>query len=164
MGWSTNPSHYPEYACDAPEGYEDADADFFKNLVPTSIDCTHENYIEADCFNPERCNVCGIVREGSTALGHDIVTDEAVESTCTETGLTEGEHCSRCDEATVEQETVGALGHSWVDATTEAPKTCEDCGETEGEKLPAPTPDPDTSTRTVTTSARQAVGIDFGMQ
>ena len=38
-----------------------------------------------------------------SALGHDWVTDKAVESTVTETGLTEGKHCSRCD-AVVPQE------------------------------------------------------------
>jgi hypothetical protein len=35
-----------------------------------------------------------------------------------------------------------ALGHDWVDATEEAPKTCESCGETEGEPLPKPEPKP----------------------
>ena len=31
---------------------------------------------------------------------------------------------------------MSANGHEWKDATTESPKTCEKCGETEGEKLP----------------------------
>ena len=35
-----------------------------------------------------------------------------------------------------------ATGHDWAEATTEAPKTCNKCGETEGEKLPAPIPEP----------------------
>jgi hypothetical protein len=44
-----------------------------------------------------------------------------------------------------------ALGHDWTDATTEAPKTCKVCGETEGEKLPtdAPETEPDTDTPVV---------------
>jgi hypothetical protein len=36
-----------------------------------------------------------------------------------------------------------ALGHAWVDATTEAPKTCSRCALTEGDKLPGDTPDGD---------------------
>ena len=46
------------------------------------------------------------------ALGHDIVIDKAVAATCTETGLTEGQHCSRCDGATIAQEEVAAKGHA----------------------------------------------------
>lgn len=32
-----------------------------------------------------------------------------------------------------------SLGHNWIDATTEAPKTCEVCGATDGEKLSSDT-------------------------
>ncbi len=47
------------------------------------------------------------------ATGHTVVTDEAVAATCTETGLTEGSHCSVCQEVLVAQEVVAATGHSW---------------------------------------------------
>lgn len=43
------------------------------------------------------------------ALGHKIVTDEAVDPTCTTNGLTAGEHCERCDYS-VAQEEVPATG------------------------------------------------------
>ena len=43
--------------------------------------------------------------------------------------------CTVCDDSYVADE-VDAFGHDWSDATTEAPKTCQLCGETEGEKLP----------------------------
>ena len=65
------------------------------------------------------------------ALGHEEVTDEAVAPTCTDTGLTEGSHCSRCNEVLVAQETVEALGHDPVtDAAVEP--TCTEEGKTEG--------------------------------
>ena len=69
------------------------------------------------------------------ANGHTEVVDAAVAPTCTEAGKTEGKHCSECDEILVAQKDVEALGHDWQEATTKAPKTCKNCGGTEGEKL-----------------------------
>ena len=84
---------------------------------------------EATCTAPKTCSVCGET-EGE-ALGHDLVVDAAVDATCTETGLTAGEHCSRCDHK-VAQEVVPALGHDIVvDAPVDA--TCTQTGLTAGE-------------------------------
>lgn len=88
---------------------------------------------EATCSSPEYCEICDTMFGES--LEHDVVTDEAKAPTCTETGLTEGSHCSICDGVIVEQEEIDALGHDWLDATNDAPKTCSVCGETEGEPL-----------------------------
>ena len=62
---------------------------------------------------------------------HTVVVDKAVAPTCTESGLTEGKHCSVCGEVLVKQETVAALGHKEViDKAVAA--TCTETGLTEG--------------------------------
>ena len=80
---------------------------------------------------------------------HTVVTDPAVEPTCTETGLTEGKHCSTCNAIIVKQETVPALGHKTELKNTKAASCTEDgytgdevctvCGETvkKGEAIKA---------------------------
>ena len=180
------------------------------DAIVTAPDCTNGGY------TTYTCSVCGdtYVADEVDALGHTEAVDAALTPTCTEAGLTEGKHCSVCNEVLVAQEIVSAIGHSydtvvtvpdcinggyttytcsvcdntyignyttalvhyydvvivaptctsdgyithtcvvcndvyvenefaatgheWKDATTESPKTCEKCGETEGEKLPAP--------------------------
>ena len=61
---------------------------------------------------------------------HNVVIDEAVSATCTEMGLTEGAHCSKCGEVLLAQTEVPALGHTAADAVKEneiAP-TCTTAG------------------------------------
>ena len=65
------------------------------------------------------------------ARGHTEVTDAAVAPTCTETGKTEGKHCSVCNTVLVKQETVPATGHTEVTDVAVAP-TCTETGLTEG--------------------------------
>ena len=66
------------------------------------------------------------------SLGHDIITDKAVDATCTKTGLTEGQHCSRCDDMTVIQRETPSLGHDIItDKAVDA--TCTQPGLTEGQ-------------------------------
>ena len=69
--------------------------------------------------------------EAVPALGHTEVTDQRVEPTCTKPGLTEGTHCSVCDEVLTAQKEIPAKGHSEViDEGTEP--TCTKPGLTEG--------------------------------
>ncbi len=72
-----------------------------------------------------KCTVCSYKSE------HIVATDEAVAPTCTETGLTEGQHCTQCGEVLTPQEVIPALGHDEViDAAVDA--TCTETGLTEG--------------------------------
>ena len=97
-------------------------------IAPT---CTTSGYTEYTC------STCGhyYIDNYVAALGHTEVIDPAVWATCTTSGKTEGSHCSRCGKIIVPQALIPALGHSWKDATCTTPKTCETCGETEGEAL-----------------------------
>ncbi len=76
------------------------------------------------------CSVCDdeISRETVTvdAYGHDIIIDNAVEATCTTTGLTEGQHCSRCIDATIEQEIIPPKSHNHI-AKYDSTKHWKEC-------------------------------------
>ena len=56
--------------------------------------------------------------ESINKLAHTEVIDAAVAATCTETGLTEGKHCSVCNEVIVAQTIVNATGHSLPEGAT----------------------------------------------
>ena len=84
--------------------------------------------MESTCTESVVCDFCqAVVKE---ALGHDELIDEAIAPTCTETGLTEGKRCSRCDYK-VAQEVVDALGHDYVAAEINdtVKYTCSGCGD-----------------------------------
>jgi len=85
------------------------------------------------------CELCGEKKtEKTDKLGHVTAIDSAVEATCTETGLSEGAHCSVCEKILTEQETTLALGHDYKDTVVEPTKTeegytehtCSRCGDT----------------------------------
>ena len=86
--------------------------------------CTEDGVITYICVD------CGQSREFiyRNALGHNEVIDEAKEATCTETGLTEGKHCDRCNEVLMEQEIVPALDHNYGTLIKETPATCTQTG------------------------------------
>jgi len=119
-----------ETPIDPPMGYENANAAYFKSILPTTINCTHERYSEADCLNPERCLVCGIDKEGSTALGHDY--DDGVITlapTCMESGIRlftcrhDSRHTYTIEEAIVEN------AHAWDEGVIKTHPTCSEVGE-----------------------------------
>ena len=79
--------------------------------------------------------VCTICKYQTTPANHvdnaSPTTDKA--RTCT-TGGQETHYCGTCTYSW--KVATEPLGHSWVAATCQAPKTCSVCGETEGEKDP----------------------------
>ena len=127
------PPHVCEHACE----------ECGKCLDLECAECTdkceghHEHSYEAEVTAPTCENggyttytcACGhtYTDDETAALGHDKVTQEAVGATCTATGLTAGEYCTRCDYK-VEQEEVAALGHSYNKEVT-AP-SCKNGGYT----------------------------------
>ena len=56
--------------------------------------CISHDMKPATCTEPATCSKCG--KTSGEPLGHTIEIDAAKEPTCTETGLTEGSHCSVC--------------------------------------------------------------------
>ncbi len=107
----------------------------------TEAEAVRENEVAATCQNTGSydtvvyCSECNIQLSRKTTtvskLDHEYVIDEAVEPTCTETGLTAGQHCGSCGEVFTSQEIVLALGHKEViDPAVEA--TCAAAGKTEG--------------------------------
>ncbi len=84
---------------------------------------------EGDCTTnrvvAQVCEKCGELGEDKVTIapGHQSVIDAAVAPTCTESGLTEGSHCSVCEEVLVKQEEVPAA-HTWNGTD------CTECGAT----------------------------------
>ena len=80
---------------------------------------------EATCTEDgeqERACACGEKETQSLdMIPHTETIDAAVNPTCTETGLTEGKHCSVCETVHVAQETGAALGHTEVIDAAVAP-------------------------------------------
>ena len=109
-------------------GHTNGEAVFENEEAPT---CTTVGSRDSVVY----CSVCNkeLYRETLVipAKGHTEVTDAAKAPTCTETGLTEGKHCSVCNTVLVAQQNVEALGHTEVTDAAKAP-TCTETGLTEG--------------------------------
>ena len=76
------------------------------------------------------CQDCGVQVSTETipALGHAVAIDPAVAATCTTAGLTEGSHCTACNEVLTAQQTIPALGHDWDEGEVTKAATCSATG------------------------------------
>ena len=131
---------YTTYTCtgcgDCYVGDEVAALGHSYDAVVTTPTCVAAGYTTYTCIG------CGdsYVGDEVAALGHSY--DAAVTApTCVAGGYTTYT-CFACGDSYVGDE-AAALGHDWEEATTEAPKTCKVCGETEGDKLPENVPETD---------------------
>ena len=130
---------YTTYKCsDCGDTYK---ADFVDAL---GHDYNTSGKVEPTCtekgYDMHVCSRCGNIYKDNfvDALGHTVVVDPAVAPDCTHTGLTEGSHCSVCNEVLKAQETVPATGHSYNKVVTEptctekgyTTYTCSVCGNT----------------------------------
>ncbi|MBQ8844530.1 MAG: leucine-rich repeat protein [Clostridia bacterium] len=96
------------------------------NINPT---CTEKGYTRHECNRCEEFYIDNYIDE----LGHTEVVDIKVDATCTDDGLTEGKHCSVCNEVLIAQQKIDKLGHDTSDCIVTEEATCFKEGKMEGE-------------------------------
>ncbi|MCH5198279.1 MAG: hypothetical protein J1E34_05165 [Oscillospiraceae bacterium] len=123
LGWSVDQTKTVSYK--AGDLYQ---PNASKTLYAVWSECTHGTYSqtvikEATCYAEGEmkytCTICGeySYTEMINKTPHTVVIDEAVAATCTKTGLSEGKHCSVCNEVIIKQEVTEKLPHNYIAAT-----------------------------------------------
>lgn len=87
--------------------------DWDNGVVTTPATCTKDGVRTYTCKRCKTTRTEPIAKTGHTS---DVVPAKA--ATCTETGLTEGSKCQRCEKILTAQETIPALGHDWNTTST----------------------------------------------
>ena len=134
---------YTKYICACGDIYTDNYTSKLSHSYTEKIvqpTCTADGYTKHTC-------VCGDTYYDNyvSKVEHEIVILEKVNSSCTKTGLTQGEYCLNCDYR-VEQEIIPALGHYYSDwevslyptyeTTGYKTKTCTICNNKYNQTLP----------------------------
>ena len=113
--------------------------DWYVSKAPTckAVGEKRRNCTSCDLYETEMLDI----------VAHTEITDAAVAPTCTETGLTEGSHCSVCGDIIMAQKEVALIDHTWDSGkVTKEPAlnvdgvktyTCSGCGGTKTEAIPA---------------------------
>ena len=115
----------PENTTTAPQTTTQHTHGFGAWSVVTNATCTESGIQQRTC-------ACGETEtQEIAAMGHAQTIDAAKPATCTETGLTEGSHCSVCKTVLVEQQTVALQPHTPV-TDVAVPATCTKEGLSEG--------------------------------
>ncbi len=132
--YSTTSIHYLMMDQDFTDAYSIEETRY---VAVSESECAHK-YVAAvtdpTCteggYTTYTCSLCGdfYISDKTEALGHSVAIDPAVAATCEETGLTEGAHCSACNEILTAQEIVPATGHSWDDGVVTKEATTEEEG------------------------------------
>ena len=89
--------------------YEGSSEPTYESSSFTNVNKTIPVCVPADYVSDSWCGFTNLYK------GHDKVTDNAVAATCTETGLTEGSHCSKCGKILIAQEVIPA-SHTYCTA------------------------------------------------
>jgi len=123
---------YTTYTCSACGDFyvddeQEATGHSYESVV-TAPTCTEAGY------TTYTCSACGdiYVDDEQEATGHTFSEwEETTAPTCTE----KGEETRTCACGATETQEIDASGHTWIDATCTASKTCSVCNVTEGEAL-----------------------------
>ena len=109
-----------DHSCDVC-GKENVTSHSYSSVV-TEPTCEEKGYTTYTCN-------CGdsYVDDFVDELGHTEVIDEAVAPLCSDTGLTEGSHCSTCGKVLVEQEIIPATGVHYI-TFVQGGIQCPTCG------------------------------------